>query len=188
LSNCKKIWQLFVSFFKVGSFTFGGGLAMLPLIRKEVVEKRRWMDDEEMLDAVAIGQSMPGAIAVNISIFVGKRVAGTLGAFMAALGVVLPAFVSIILVLLILTGIRDNAYVDKVFTGIKSASAALILLSAIKMGKSAVTGRAGFAVAAAAFVLVAAFNLHAALVLLLAALYGLLAYLFKRSKRNDDIP
>jgi chromate transporter len=187
MSSYKRVWQLFISFLKAGSFTFGGGLAMLPLIRKEVVDKRGWMKDDEMLDAFAIGQSMPGAIAVNVSVFVGRKVAGYAGAIAAAFGVVLPAFVSIIIVLLILTGLRDNPYVDKVFTGIKAASAALILLSVIKLGKSAITDKHGWVIAVASFIAVAVLNLHAVWVVLFAGLYGYFRYLYNRRKGNADI-
>jgi len=171
----KKLWQLFLVFFKIGTFTFGGGLAMLPLIHKEVAEKKKWIEDEEMVDIIAISQSVPGAIAVNASILVGKKVAGIKGAVAAAFGVIFPAFASILLLLVFLYGFRDNVYVDKVFSGIKAASAALILVSAVKLGKSAIKNKFGYIIATIAFLIIVVLNLNSALAVLFGGLSGLLA-------------
>ena len=93
--NGKNTWTLFQTFFKIGAFTFGGGYAMIPLIQREVVEKRRWMEQGDILDIVAIAESTPGPIAINTATFVGYRVGGFVGAGCATLGVVLPSFVII---------------------------------------------------------------------------------------------
>lgn len=175
--------QLFWVFFKIGSFTFGGGLAMLPLIQKEVADNRKWVKEEEVLDIFAISQSVPGVIAVNTSIFIGKNVAGISGAIAATLGVVLPAFLSILLVLLLLTNLKDNIYVGKVFSGIRAASAALILLSAVKLGKSAIKGKTGYIVALISFLIIIVFNINAAWAVIFGGITGYAVYLFNwRSK------
>lgn len=182
MKKLQALWTLFWVFLKVGSFTFGGGLAMLPLIQKEVVDKRKWVDEEEILDIFAISQSIPGVIAVNTSIFIGKKVSGLGGAIAAVLGVVLPAFLSIILVLLLLMGIKDNPYVGKVFAGIRAASAALILLSAVKLGKSAVKGRTGWLIALVSFFLIVVFNTSAVWAILFGGITGCSLYLYNRRK------
>ncbi len=184
MDELKKIWQLFITFLKIGTFTFGGGLAMIPLIQKEVSEKKKWIEEEEMLDIFAIAQSTPGVISISVSVFVGKKVAGIKGMFAAALGLVIPAFVSIILVLVLLSGFRDNKHVSNVLSGIKAASAALILLSAIKLGKSSIRGKMGYIIAASAFLLIVVLNMNAAWAVLFGGLAGYLSYFINRRKRK----
>lgn len=87
----KKVFQLFITFIKIGAFTFGGGYAMVPLIQRETVEKKKWINDDDILEIVAIAESTPGPIAVNSATFVGYKTAGVLGAAAATIGVVLPS-------------------------------------------------------------------------------------------------
>lgn len=174
--NLKQLGNIFWIFFKIGAFTFGGGLAMLPLIQREVVDKRQWVSEAEILDIFAISQSVPGAIAVNSAIFIGKRISGSKGAVVATLGVVLPAFVSIILIITILIGLKGNIIVDKVFTGIRAASAALILLAALKLGKAAIKGKAGYIIALVSFGMIVVFDIHAMWAVIFGGAAGLLNY------------
>lgn len=175
-SEPQGLWELFWAFLKIGSFTFGGGLAMLPLIRKEVVENRKWLGDEEMVDILAISQSVPGVIAINSAIFVGHRVRGIGGAVAAAIGVTLPAFLSIILILLVLTNLKRNPYVDKAFTGIRAASAALILLSGIKLGQSILKERSGYVIAGVSFLAIVILNISAVWAVIFGGLAGFILY------------
>lgn len=177
LENLRK---LFLAFFKIGAFTFGGGYAMLPLIQKEVVDKQKWMKEEEILDVFAIAQSVPGVIAINSAMFVGKRVAGTFGAISAALGVILPSFMIILILASLLIKYRDNEILDKVFTGIRAASAALILLTAIRMAKKAVTNKWGIAIAFIAFLIIVIFDIHAIWAVIIGASYGIIRCLYLR--------
>lgn len=147
---------------------------MLPLIHKEVVDKRHWVNETEILDIFAISQSIPGVIAVNSAIFIGNRVAGISGAIAATLGVVLPAFVSIILVITILIGLRNNPIVDKVFTGIRAASASLILLAALNLGKNAVKGKIGWIIALFSFGMIVIFDIHAMWAIICGGLAGII--------------
>ncbi|MBQ1988903.1 MAG: chromate transporter, partial [Clostridia bacterium] len=94
----KKALQLFLTFFKIGAFTFGGGYAMIPLIQKEVVEEKKWITDDDILEIIAIAESTPGPIAINSATFVGYRVCGFWGSFFSTLGVVLPSFVIILII------------------------------------------------------------------------------------------
>lgn len=156
---------------------------MLPLIQKEVVDNKKWITEEEIIDVFAIAQAVPGVIAVNTAVFIGKKTGGLAGSIAAVFGTVLPAFLSIIIILVLLTGLRTNKYVDKVFSGIRAASAALILLSAIKLGKSAVKGKTGWIIAAAAFLMIAVFNLSAVWAILTGGAAGYVLYLLKGRER-----
>lgn len=178
----KQLVKIFWIFFKIGAFTFGGGLAMLPLIQKEVVDKRQWVSEEEILDIFAISQSVPGVIAVNTAIFVGNRVTGLSGAIAATLGVVLPAFISIILVITILISLKGNIIVGKVFTGIRAASAALILLAALKLGKTAIKGKAGYIIALVSFGMIVVFNIHAMWAVVFGGAAGLFTYWYNKER------
>ncbi len=184
MDKLKKCLKLFWVFFKVGSFTFGGGLAMLPLIQREVVDKNKWIKEEEILDVFAISQSVPGVIAVNSSIFIGKSVSGISGSIAAVLGVVLPAFLSIIAALMVLKNLQGNIYVEKIFSGIRAASAALILLSAVKLGKSAVKGKTGYIIALISFTIIVVFNKSAALAVIIGSLAGYLVH-FKKERAQE---
>ena len=119
--------ELFTTFFKIGLFTFGGGYAMIPLIEREVIEKKRWVEKRDFLDMLVLAQSTPGPIAVNTSVFVGYKVAGTPGAVMATLGTVLPSFIVILLLALFFAEVRDNRYVDAAFRAMRPAVVALIV-------------------------------------------------------------
>jgi chromate transporter len=174
--NFKTALQLFWVFFKVGSFTFGGGYAMMPLIQEEVTERRGWASETEIVDIFAIAQSIPGVIAINTAIFVGNKVAGVTGAIMAALGTILPAFVSIILILLVLTGIQGSRYVEKVFTGIRAASTALILLAAVKIGKSVLKKRRHYWIALLCLLGIVLLNINAVWAIVLGGVTGWLSY------------
>lgn len=182
----KVLMKLFTVFFKIGAFTFGGGYAMLPLIQKEVVDRQKWLEEEEILDIFAISQSVPGVIAINSAIFIGKRVAGTWGSIFSALGVILPSFVIILFVATVLIdyNLRENYIVDKVFTGIRAASAALILLAAIKMARKAVKNKLGIAVAIISFGIVVLFDVHAIWAVILGACAGIAQHLYSgRAKK-----
>jgi chromate transporter len=179
MNKLKILTQLFWVFFKVGSFTFGGGYAMLPLIQKEVVEKEKWVAEEEIVDIFAISQSVPGVIAINSSIFIGNKVAKIPGAIAAALGVILPAFVSIILILAVLLSFQNNIYVQKVLQGIRAASVGLIFLAAVKLGKSILKDKLGWIIALVSFGVICLFNINAAWVVIGGGMIGYLTYLLK---------
>jgi chromate transporter len=182
MKKVKMLFKLFWIFFKIGSFTFGGGLAMLPLIQKEVVDNQKWVSEEDILDIFAISQSVPGVIAINSAFFIGNRVLGFGGAVAAALGVILPAFISILLVISILKGLRSNVYVEKVFGGIRAASAALILLSAVKLSKTAIEGKLGYIIAIVSFAAIVFFDIHAMWIVIFGGLVGYAVLLYNRRK------
>ncbi len=182
--DIKLFTQLFFVFFKIGAFTFGGGYAMLPLIQKEVVTRQKWLTDEEILDIFAICQSVPGVISINSAIFIGRRVAGTLGAVISALGVILPSFIIILVIASVLVTYRQNPIIDKVFTGIRAASAALILLAAIKMSKKAILNKVGIAIAIVSFALVVLLDIHALWAVIFGGAIGIISNLYKGRQKQ----
>ncbi|WP_443110693.1 chromate transporter [Caloramator sp. mosi_1] len=129
------LFELFMSFAKIGAFTLGGGYAMVPLIQEEVVDKKKWIDKEEFLDILAVSQSTPGALAVNMSVYIGYRLRGVLGSIFAALGCVLPSFLSILFIAAFLTNFLDYKYVKKFFQGAGPAVAALIFILHLRLQK-----------------------------------------------------
>lgn len=131
----KELLQLFWSFFKIGAFTFGSGYAMIPMIEKEVVDRRRWFDRDEFYDQFALASSAPGPFALNTAVFVGCQRKGWWGAFFAVLGAVLPSFLIILLIAVYLSGFRENRYVEAAFKGIRPAVIALIAVPFINMLK-----------------------------------------------------
>lgn len=134
--------QLFLSFLRIGAFTFGGGWAMISLIEREVVENRRWIPKEEFLDLLAIAQSLPGILAVNISVAVGDRLRGMKGSLAAAAGTIMPCFLIILTIAIFLTPdlIQNNHIVASIFRGIRPAVVALIVAPVITSARSAKIG------------------------------------------------
>ncbi len=133
--------ESFGIFFKIGAFTIGGGYAMVPLIEEEIVTKRHWISKEDFLDLLAISQSAPGILAVNISIFIGYKLRGIRGSIVTALGTVLPSFIIILLIAMFFQNFKDNEYVERFFKGIRPAVAALIAAPTFTMAKSARVNR-----------------------------------------------
>lgn len=128
--------KLFVTFLKIGAVTFGGGYAMLPIIKRDIVEKKSWLNEEEFLDAIAVAQSVPGAVAINTAIYTGYKINGTRGAFVSLVGTVIPSFTIILAIAMLFVQWQDLAVVQKAFTGIRSAVVGLIFAAVISLGKS----------------------------------------------------
>ena len=133
--------EAFSIFFKIGAFTIGGGYAMVPLIENEIVTKRNWIAKEDFIDLLAIAQSSPGILAVNISIFIGYRLKGIPGSIITALGTVLPSFLIILAIALFFHNFKDNAVVERIFKGIRPAVVALIAAPTFSMARSAKINR-----------------------------------------------
>lgn len=123
----KGLLNLFWTFFKIGCFTFGGGYAMIPLIEREVIDRRGWVERGEFLALLTLAQSAPGPIALNTSVIVGYKVRRTAGAVASVLGVVVPSFVILLAVAVFFAGIRQNPMVDAAFKGMRPAVVALII-------------------------------------------------------------
>lgn len=133
--------EAFSIFFKIGAFTIGGGYAMVPLIENEIVTKRNWIAKDDFIDLLAISQSAPGVLAVNISIFIGYRLRGIRGSIITALGTVLPSFLIILVIALFFHSFKDNTIVERIFKGIRPAVVALIAAPTFSLAKSAKINR-----------------------------------------------
>ena len=186
----KQLFELFVSFAKIGLFTFGGGYAMLPLIERECVEKKKWISGEEMLNVTVLADSTPGPVAVNCATFVGYRRKKLAGAVAATLGVTAPSF-AVILIVALFARRRAGTPVAGAFRGIKLAVGVLIIDAAIrlfsKLPKKAMT----YAIAAAACAAMLAINIFAVrlssvVLMLFAAATGVIVYLCGRRKTEEE--
>ena len=131
----RELLDIFWSFLKIGAFTFGGGYAMIPLIQHEVIHRRRWIEERDFLDLLTLAQTAPGPIALNTAVFVGYKRRGYLGALSAIMGVIVPSFLIILVVAIFFASIRDNAYVDAAFKGMRPAVVALIVAPIIGLTK-----------------------------------------------------
>ena len=169
----KEICELVVSFFKIGIMTFGGGYAMLPMLQRELVENRKWVTEEEILNYFAIGQCTPGVIAVNTATFVGYKRCKIPGAIFATIGVVLPSMIIITIIAAVLSNFAHSPAVQHAFAGIRIAVSALIVASVIKLIKTNVKSIAQIIIAVAAFVLVAVFGQNPVFAVIGAAVAGL---------------
>ncbi|MBE6896018.1 MAG: chromate transporter [Ruminococcaceae bacterium] len=129
------LFSLFWTFFKIGLFTFGGGYAMIAHIKETVVDEKHWTDDDELTEIIAVAESTPGPIAINLATYVGYNMAGVLGSAAATVGVVIPAFIIMFIISLFLDTVMDNRFVAYAFEGIKCAVAFLILSAGTKMLK-----------------------------------------------------
>ena len=171
----KTLWTLFRVFFTIGLLTFGGGLAMVPAIRRQAKE-RAWMTEEEMLDCIAICQSLPGMIAPNICPYIGNKVKGIPGAIAATFGIVLPAFLAILIILMFLGHFEDNVYVQGAFVGVQAASVGLILMTVYQMGRNIMKSWLSWVLAIVAFVMVVILGVNAIFAVVLCGFVGWLSW------------
>ena len=126
--------QLFIEFFTLGLFTFGGGAAMIAVLQDRLEEKH-WLSDEEVLDCITVAQTLPGVVAVNMSVYVGYRMKGIRGALVSVFGMVLPSFVIILLIALFMENFNENPYVAGALRGIRAATLGLILATCVKLSR-----------------------------------------------------
>ena len=181
----KTVGKIFLSFFKIGAFTFGGGLAMIPLIQKEAVENHGWVSDDDILEIVAIAESTPGPIAINSATFVGYRASGVIGSAAATFGVVLPSFLIILTISAVLRQFQNIPAVQYAFWGIRAGVLAMLLKSLYTMFKKSVKNWVGYVAMAAAFVLTAFLDVHILIIIASCAVFGLVTALVaeRRAKK-----
>jgi len=170
----KRAWTLFGVFFSISAVTLGGGIAMLPLMSREFVEKRGWMTEDDMLDTVAIMQAMPGIIAMNMGVLIGHRCAGFWGALLALAGSLLPPFLAIVLLASLIMAIQGTAAAQHAFLGVRAAVCALIFIAVLKMSKPVLRDVFTIIVAAGCFVALVFFNLNAIWLIIGGGIAGLL--------------
>ena len=181
----KTIILLFSSFIKIGAFTFGGGYAMIPLIQKEVVEKRKWITDREILEIIAISESTPGPIAINAATFIGYKTAGFLGALGATVGVVLPSFLIIAAVSLVLRQFENVKAVKFAFEGIRAGVLALIVRALVSMYKQCPRKKISYIIAALSFLCVAFFGINVLIVIIICAVIGLVYSIMEERREKN---
>ncbi|MBQ0039971.1 MAG: chromate transporter [Treponema sp.] len=178
----KKLLELYITFFKIGSITFGGGLTMLPILERELIDNKHWTSSEELLDYYAIAQSTPGIIAVNVSTFVGHKQGGIPGAIAATLGMVSPSIIIIVLVAEFISNFNTIPWVRKAMRGINVGVAALLTYSLINLTKKTVKNLWCFILYGTSFVSVYFFHIRTVFVILCAVAVGLFVYFIKRRK------
>lgn len=181
--------ELFIAFFKIGLFTIGGGIAMIPLMQRVAVKEKGWLTDEEMIDCIAVCNSVPGVVAINAATFIGNKRKGLKGAVFATLGVIFPSFIIIMIIVLFINQIRGNIYVEGLFVGLKAAACGLVAIAVYTVGRQTLKNFFGWIVAIGSFVAIEGFNISMIIVLPVAAVLGLVFYGINRRKKGgrDDI-
>lgn len=179
----KELFDLFLTFARIGGLTFGGGYAMLPIIQKEVVDKRKWATEEEVMDYYAIGQCTPGVIAVNTATFIGYKLKGIIGGIIATLGVIFPSLVIITIIATFISNFADLEIVNQAFAGIRVCVCILIINAVIKLGKSSIIDTASFLIFLLVFIVSAFFNISPIIAVLASGFIGwLIKYIGGRKK------
>ena len=186
-----KYWKLFLEFFKIGLFTFGGGLSMLPFIEKAVVEKNKWMTDQEMIDMLAISESTPGPIAINLATYLGYKRGGFFGALVSTLGVIITPFVLMFCISLFLESILTNQAVQYAFMGVKVGVVFLLLKVSFTLIKSLKKDWFGILLLttvtiAMVIITILSVKFSAIYFILLGAVLGLLVYGIIPKKKRDE--
>ena len=181
-NKMKLLFKLFLTFFKIGAFTFGGGYAMIPLIQKETVETNKWLSDDDILEIIAIAESTPGPIAINSATFVGYKVCGFWGSFFATLGVVLPSFIIILIISYILREFQNIKAVKYAFNGIRAGVLALLIKAIISMYKKVQKNLVSYIVMAFSFIIAAFFDINVLFVIIGCALIGLISSLYAKRR------
>lgn len=177
-------WHLFKAFFRVGILTFGGGYAMLPILRREVVETNAWCTDEELADYYAIGQCTPGIIAVNTATFIGYKLRGIPGGVFATLSLVLPSFIIILAIAAVLENFAHLPVVINAFAGIRVAVVALVLNAVLKLLKTSVVDKTTLVIFLLVFILASVFSVSPVWFVLAAGLAGILLKTWKEAGRK----
>lgn len=163
---------LFLQFFKIGAVTFGGGLAMLPIFKRDLVETKKWLSEEEMIDCFSLAQCTPGVIAVNTATFVGYKQAGFLGSLLATIGVALPSIIIITIIAAFISNFTGIAWMQKALKGINVAVSVLLLKAVAGLSKKTIIDIFSFLIAVLAFVLIFFFKVKGVWVILGSAFFG----------------
>ncbi|PKL49222.1 MAG: chromate transporter [Candidatus Riflebacteria bacterium HGW-Riflebacteria-2] len=180
----QELWRIFLTFFKIGMFTLGGGYAMLPLIQREVVEKSKWVDNREFIELLALAQTSPGPMAINAAVFVGYKHRGIVGSLTACLGMTLPSFLIILIIAMYLASFRENQYVESFFKGIRPAVVALIAAPLCGLGKAIKIAWWGVLLAALIAIAIAYAGISPAIMVVIAALIGLFSGMIRKKSRE----
>ena len=175
--------QLFTAFFKIGLFTFGGGMSMLPMLQRELVESKQWLTEEEILNYLAIGQCTPGIIAVNVATFCGYKRAGLSGAIVSTIGIVCPSWIVITLIAGSISRFSDIVWIQRAMKGVYVAVAALLARAVFTFGKKIITDFVTAWIAVGAFLAMSVWNISGILIVLAAGIIGFCAQIIRNGKR-----
>ena len=181
------LWQLFATFFKTGLFTFGGGYAMIAILQEELVDKKKWITNQDMLDMIVVAESTPGVIAVNTATSVGYKTRGVLGAIVATLGIVLPSFLIISLLSYLIEAFQSNIWYQSDFKGIQACVTVLVINAFTKMFKQIEHDVYNYVSFVVAFVIAALTNFSVIYLILIGGLCGLVVTLLKQKKSNKKL-
>ena len=181
----KELIELFFVFAKIGLFTFGGGYAMLPMLQKELVESKKWLTEEEILNYFAIGQCTPGIIAVNVATFCGYKRAGLSGAIVSTIGIVCPSWIVITLIAGSISRFSDIVWIQRAMKGVYVAVAALLARAVFTFGKKIITDFVTAGIAAGAFLAMSVWNISGILIVLAAGIIGFCAQIIRNGKKTS---
>ena len=186
ISKAKLFWILFKSTFTLSAFTIGGGYVIVPLMRKLFVDKYQWIDEQEMLDLIAIAQASPGVMAVNTSLLIGYKIAGVAGALITLLGTILPPLITLTIFSYIYGAIKDNVVIKTLFYGMSIGVAIVILDAVVSMGKTIVVKKqiVPILVMIGAFILAYVVGINIVLVILASAAVGIITTLVSPTKKG----
>lgn len=177
------ITHLFTTFFKIGAFTIGGGYAMIPIMKKDIVDDNHWIDEKEFLDLIAVAQSCPGVFAINISTFIGYKLYGNKGAVGCAMATALPSFLMILLIAIFFKQFQDVKWVAAMFNGIRPAVVALIAAPCVSLARSAKINFANCWIPIASALLIAMLGVNPIFIILAAGIGG---YVYGLLERNES--
>ena len=186
-NKLKEFLELYLAFVKIGAFTFGGGLAMMPIMQRELIEKRGWLTEEELIDYFAIGQSTPGIIAVNVSTFVGYKRLGVLGGIIGTIGVVTPSWVIIMLLAGAISSVDKYPLAQKALKGINVAVAALLTSVIVKFSKKTIKNIWNALFMLLAFALIYFLKVQSVWIIIAALVIGCLLTLYRQKKKARAI-
>ncbi len=186
-NKIKDFLELYLAFVKIGTFTFGGGLAMMPIMQRELMEKRGWVTEEELIDYFAIGQSTPGIIAVNVATFVGYKRLGWFGGIIGTLGVVTPSWVIIMLLAGAISSVDKYPLAQKALHGINVAVAALLTSVIVKFAKKTIKNVWNAVFMLLAFVLIYFFKVQSVWIIIASLITGSLLTLYRQKARRTEV-
>jgi chromate transporter len=180
----KEMLKMFMIFFKIGAFTLGGGYAMIPLIEEEIVEKNKWIDPEEFIDIIALSQTIPGALAINSSTYIGYRLFGFPGAVVGCVGTILPSVIIILMVATFFIQFRSLPLIESIFRGIRPAVVALILVAVMKLGKPLPKNGTNLVWVVGVALAITLLDVHPIVVIIMSGIAGYM--LFKEGEKTDE--
>jgi len=183
-NKISSILDLFLTFFKIGAITFGGGYSMLPIIQREVVDKKKWITDEELINFFAISQSTPGVISVNIATYIGYKRERLIGSVFSTIGVITPSIIVITIVASLLNNFNEYTIVKSALKGINISVSVLLIFSIISISKKAIEDKLGYFIAFLSLISVLIFKMDSIYIIIISAFIGIFLHYKKVREKN----